>query len=288
MQERKFHDKIKLLVLSCLAYILLDVPVRVTEFFPINAGLKSFLPSTLGLFLGPYGIAGCCAGSIVPSAVMGVSWSDAGYECFCIVVNGLVMWLGWHIFSRSHTVHFKSVRKYIIYSGLCAVSSALCLDTKYSLSYFAAEMIVGLPINILLSGPLAVEPVVTPFCSIKDDAAFSLFSDPESLESANEVLELTGESKGLGVKRMFEIESCIEEISIRIFKALPEAEIRVRISYSDAISMRLSYEGRMYNPFVISKGDDVLGMMSLKIIKHRALRASYGYSGGENNIHVVV
>lgn len=288
MQGRKFNEISRLLVMSCMAYMLLDIPVRVTEFFPINAGLKSFLPSTLGLFLGHWGVIGCCLGCTLSSLILRVPIHDVAYECYCIIVNGLVMWLGWHLFSRSHRVHFKSLRKYAIYAGLAALSSALCLDTKYSLSYFAAEMIVGLPINILMAGPLAVEPVVPVFYKVKDDASFSLFSDAESLEHANEVLEVTGENRGLDMKRMFEIESCLEEMSLRIFSVIPETEIKIRINYSDAISIKLSYEGKMYNPFVMTKGDDLIDIMSLKIIKHRALRASFSYSGGENNIHVVV
>ena len=288
MRERNFNEKIELVILSCLAYVLLDIPVRITEFFPINAGLKSFLPSTLGLFLGPYGIIGCCIGCVFPSLLMGVSRSSAAYECWCILVNGIIVWYGWHIFSHSHRIHFKTLKKYVIFAGLLAVSSALCLDLKYSLSYFAAGMIIGLPINILMAGPLAVQQVVPGFYMVNDDAVFSLFSDAESLESANEVLEMTAEEKGVNMKRIFEIESCIEELSIRIFEVLPETELKVRIYYDDAISMRLNYEGKKYNPFIIGKDDDIINIMSLKIIKHRALRASFEYSGGVNHIHVVV
>ncbi len=288
MRERNFNEKLELVILSCLAYVLLDIPVRITEFFPINAGLKSFLPSTLGLFLGPYGIIGCCIGCVVPSLFMGVSWSSAAYECWCILANSIIVWYGWHIFSRSHRIHFKTLKKYVIFAGLLAVSSALCFDVKYALSYFAAGMIIGLPINILMAGPLAVEQVVPGFYKTKYDAEFSLFSDAESLESANEVLEMTAEEKGVNMKRIFEIESCIEELSIRIFAVLPETELKVRIYYDDAISMRFSYKGQRYNPFIIAKNDDIINIMSLKIIKHRALRASFEYSGGENHIHVVV
>ena len=52
--------------------------------------------------------------------------------------------------------------------------------------------------------------------------------------------------------------------------------------------MRLDYAGIKYNPFRINKNEDILDIMSLKIIKHRALRASFVYSDKENKIHVVI
>lgn len=288
MQERNFSENLELVIMSCLAYILLDIPVRITAFFSINAGLKSFLPSTLGLFFGPYGIIGCCIGCIVSSLIIGAGWSSAVYECWCIFVNGIIIWYGWHIFSRSHRIHFKTIRKYVIFAGLLGAGAGLCFDMNYALSYFAAGMIVGLPINILMAGPLAVEQIVPGFCKAKDDVVFSLSSDAESLEKANELLEDTAYAKGVNIKRIFEIESCIEELSIRIFKVIPGTTLKVRIYYDDATSMRLNYQGRKYNPFIIGKDDDIINITSLKIIKHRALRASFEYSGGENHIHIVV
>lgn len=284
----KIEARIKLLLLSALAYVLMDIPVRVTEFFPINVGLKSFLPSTMGLFFGPYGAAGCCIGCLISSLVLRVPLTDAGYECYCIIINSIILWYGWHFFSRSHRIHFKTFKKYAVYIMLLAVSSALCFDVRYALSYFSFGLIVGLPINILLCGPLSLEPVLPSFAKITDDAVFTVDSDPESLERANEVLEATSEEKGVNMARMFEIESCIEELTIRILEALPDTKIKVNILYSEAISIRMHYNGKKYNPLLIAKGEDIIDLMSLKIIRHRALRASFSYFGGENNIHVVV
>ena len=94
--------------------------------------------------------------------------------------------------------------------------------------------------------------------------------------------------KGISLKRVFELQSCLEELSIRIFKAVPDAKIKVGIIYYDAISIRLDYICKKYNPFKINKGEDILDIMSLKIIKHRALRASFVFYKGENKIHVVI
>ena len=90
------------------------------------------------------------------------------------------------------------------------------------------------------------------------------------------------------MKRICEIQSCLEELSIRIFSRLPGARLRVRVRYGEAISLRLSWEGEKHNPLRIGKDEDELDIAALKIIRHRALRASFKRVDGENRVHVVV
>ena len=90
------------------------------------------------------------------------------------------------------------------------------------------------------------------------------------------------------MKQVFEIQSCVEELSIRILNEIPDAEINVAVKYGYAVSVKLNYKGEKYNPFIIKQGENMLDIMSLRIIKHRALRASYSYRNGENLIHVIV
>ena len=156
------------------------------------------------------------------------------------------------------------------------------------ISYFLTGILIGLPVNILFGSLLYIEPFVPSFAAVKSDAEFELENVSGSLDKANDFLQDTAMSKGANLKRVFEIESCLEELSIRIFNAIPDAKIKVKVIYYNAISMRLSYLGVKYNPFIINKGEDVLDIMSLKIIKHRALRASFIFHSGENNIHVVI
>ena len=149
-------------------------------------------------------------------------------------------------------------------------------------------MLIGLPVNILFGSLLYVEPFVPLFFSVKYDAEFELKNFSDSLEKANDILRDTAVSKGVNLKRIFEIESCLEELSIRIFNTVPDAEIKVKAIYYNAISLRLNYDGVKYNPFRINKNEDILDIMSLRIIKHRALRASFFYADGQNKVHVVI
>ena len=89
---------------------------------------------------------------------------------------------------------------------------------------------------------------------------------------------------------MFEVQSCIEEICIRILNELPETAINISIVFGNAISVRISYKGNPYNPFHMKASDDALSMTGLKILRHRALRASVLTSKkrNETRIHIVI
>ena len=278
-----------MLVFLCgLAYFLMDVPVQMTGILPSFAGIKNFLPSTLGLFFGLYGVSGCIAGCILSALLVNHSVSAVMYECVCIAAVGLGMFYGWHFRNSDHRIHFKARRDYVRFTVLLAVLSGLCCDVRVSLAYFLTGLFIGVPVNILLSSLLYVEPVMPRGCSYEYDAVFCLMNGADSLDDANEMIESSALGRGITMKRVFEIQSCLEEILIRILKAVPDARVHVMLMFGDAISARMHYEGGKYNPFVIEKDEDDIDIMSLKIIKHRALRASFVYSEGINKIHVVV
>jgi hypothetical protein len=115
-----------------------------------------------------------------------------------------------------------------------------------------------------------------------------LTSAPETLERFNEQLEEYASSLEIGKKQLFALQNCLEELYIRICKAIPNVKITIKVSYDDTFSIRLSYERRPYNPLLIGKEEDEMDIASLKLIKHRALRASYKYKYAENLIHIVI
>ncbi|MBQ7155310.1 MAG: DMT family transporter [Synergistaceae bacterium] len=279
---------VHLAAISAVMYFLMDVPVQLTGLLPVHTGIKTFLPFTLGLFFGMYGAVGCCLGCIAGSLALG-SWpAGAAAECTYILVAGLGMFYGWHTFSGTHSVRFLKPGHYITYLLLVLVLSALSLDVGVAASYILTGIFIALPVNILLGSLLSVEPVLPAGYSLACDADFSLTPGAESLDEANSIFEESGEKHDVPMKRVFEIQSLLEELSIRIFGALPDTVINVRVIYGEAVSMKLSYSGAKYNPFTISAGDDVLDITGLKIIKHRALRASFSRRGSRNHVHVVV
>ena len=279
--------KIFLILSISIIYILVDIPVLMTGFLPDHAGIKNVMPFVTGLFFGIYGVIGCCIGAVISSYIMAEPLSEILWECWCLIVVGLCMYYGWHKFSKTHRIRFKEMEHYSRYVFLTVIASILCLKPDYITSYFLTGIIVALPVNILFGSLLYVEPILPGGCTMKYDADFELTSAPESLVKANEILEETADGR-INIKRILETQSCLEELSIRIFNAMPDTKIKVSIIYYNAISMKLDYIGAKYNPFKINKNEDILDLVSLNIIKHRALRASFFYVDGENKIHVVI
>ena len=278
----------RVIFISALVYAVIDLPVQLMHVLPVNTGIKNFLPVTLGLFFGPSGVLGCCAGCLLSFVLQGLTVSDIIAECINITVVGIGMWYGWHFLSNSDDINFRNTRDYVRYVSLLFVLSALCLNVKISASYFITGLLISLPLNILFGSLLGIDPVLPDGKKIKNDADFIIDADPATLEKANEILEEAGSSKGAKMKQIMEVQSCIEELSIRIIKNIPEAKINVSVRYGYAVSVKVSCAGKKYNPFRLEAGETVLDIMSLRIIKHRALRASYSHSKGENFIHVVI
>ena len=286
--KTSFSLNLRIMIISAAAYVLIDFPVLMTGILPIHAGIKNFLPFTLGLFFGFSGVIGCCIGCAVSFLSFGLGVSEILTECLQISVTGLGIWLGWYFFSGSENVSFTRARHYTVYMILTAVLSVMCFDLRVSAAYFFCGLLISLPIDILLGSTLGIIPVLPGGGMVKYDASFVIDSSSESLSNANEILETSGEASGAGMKQIFEIQSCIEELSIRILKALPDSKIKTAIRFGNAVSVNIKYKGSRYNPLLIGKRDGMLEIMSLKIIKHRALRASYSYRNAENLIHVVI
>ena len=282
------RKKIFIIALSAALYTLTDISVALTGFLPNYAGIKNSMPFIFGLFYGIYGVTGCCIGALISGLFLNSALKEILSKCWCIFIIGMIMYYGWHSQSKTHRINFKKLNHFVKYIFLAGIGSIMCIKSEYMFSYFLTGILIALPVNIFLGGLLYIEPIVPSWCRFLYDIEFELDSSKESFEKASEILESSAESKGIILKRILETQSCLEELSIRIFKAIPDAVIKVKVIYYNAISMRLDYEGPRYNPFIINKNEDILDIMGLKIIKHRALQASFMYSDENNKIHVII
>jgi drug/metabolite transporter (DMT)-like permease len=283
-----FRRGMVICVISAVVYVIMDVPVQLTGLLPPHTGIKTFLPFTLGLFFGIYGTAGCCLGCLAGNLAMGAELASIAVECAYILVTGLGIFYGWHMFSDAHSIRFKRLRHCVTYLMLVFISSVLCLDVGVALSYIITGIFIAWPLDVLFGSLLSVEPILPARHRTHYDVNFRLVKGSASLDEANILLEEAGERRNVPMKRVFETQSLLEELSIRIFDKLPDTRVDIKVIYDDAISMRLSYDGEKYDPFRISAGDDVLDITGLKIIKHRALRASFSRMSSRNHINVVV
>ncbi len=413
-----------LVICSACVYFLADLPVQMTEFLQYGSfiGIKNFLPTTLGLLFGPYGVLGAAIGCTATAIILHTPISLMLLEWLCIVLPGIGIWLLWHIGSSSPRIRFKHISSYLRYIVILLLLHAICGGLSrffieggafwdIMIAYVSLSILVGIPINILFNGVLCLDLVLPPtyylansadsitvqanpsainelleflddisqkkvIATVKkkeyqntleeiflriikakatggihvqisltqvmsavftyegpqfnplrphadddesDKAGLAMFrhrtlhsqyihrggmniihflttdglvsiltSAPETLERFNEQLEEYASSLEIGKKQLFALQNCLEELYIRICKAIPNVKITIKVSYDDTFSIRLSYERRPYNPLLIGKEEDEMDIASLKLIKHRALRASYKYKYAENLIHIVI
>ena len=303
MQKSKLSMYMRAVQIAVL-YLVLDLPVQVTGYlhFGYEVGLKNFLPAAAGLFFGPEAVLGCCLGCLLSKLCLGIPWLSFGAECVMNVFVGFGVWALWYRIGKPSPPNFKTLKGILRYTLLVLALSLLgslaarlligpMAFPRLFIAYGSMSLLVGLVVNILLASILCVEPVCPPGISFEPDVSFTLTPAPESLMEFNEAVEDAAMLHKIGMKRVFELESCLEELSIRVFRVLPGAEICGTIRFSDTISVHLNYPGKKYNPFHLGKDEDELDTLSLKLLMHRALRAAHssrGYKSGENYIHIVL
>ncbi len=288
------------ILVSALFYFSFDLMVQATGFLRFGpiVGLKNFLPVTMSLFWGPLSAVGCCLGCVAVGNLLGNSLAWITAECCCTLLIGVGMWLLWPVFSKKPVLRLKTPREYITYlvllgalSLLGGFSSVAFLGQgvfwNVSCAYFFLGAFVGIPVNVLLSSLLRVQgPERAGACDLR----CVLQNGAADLAGANEQIEEFCLSKKIGMKKIFEVENCVEELVIRIVKALPESPIEICADFGDTVSLRITYEGERYNPFRRGKDEDETDIAGLSLLRHRALRASFGYRNAqrENKVHVVI
>lgn len=300
-------NRIKITIITAIVYFLADYLVRMTGFLHFNScvGLKSFMPSTFGILFGIYGIIGQIIGCTISAMLLSRAMNLLYYEYVIIVIMGLGMWFAWHINSVTHKVHFRFIRNYIRFIILIllfsSISGMLCNQFTRA-DYFAdiviwntsLSILVGIPVMIIYSGLMSLNPILPPLfengklISIADDIREALTNDPKSFASFDEKLMMLSERENVDMRRSFEMQGLVEEIYLRIIHLYPEVVIDVKANYDITFSVEFIYIGKKHNPFKNYKNEDEMSNAGLKLIKHRALLASYSYLYGENNVHVVI
>ena len=303
MRKNKHSIRQLLLIfaVSCIVYFLLDYPIRVSGAysFPEGIGVKSFLPFSLGLFLGPCGAAGCALGAILAGLIMKDAATVVASEILSVLIIGIGKWCGWFLVNRDANVRVESKKDFITSLAMDAALSVIAgaitaaflgkeLFLPTMAGYMISGMLVGTLVNILLGGIFCVDPVLPPWSRYEADVHFQLQAEPAAIAMANEMIEEKAFAKKIPMKRVFEIQNCFEELFIRICKGLPQAEIKGRLDLGTTISMRITVPGEKCNPLQLNDDEDEMDVVSLKLIRHRALRASYSYKDNENHIHIIV
>ena len=300
-------------ILVAAVYAVIDVFVQLAGFLQYESiiGLKNFLPSFAGVFWGLYGAVATSIGSLFVSIALGGAVKVAIAECICNFIIGFGMWLFWHLFNASidHSVTFKSARSYIVYtfslgilSFVCAVIATCILNHQLFWPVFCAYFFLGLLLGLLLciffGSIICVESVIPDWCLVMPDMACIISGVNEhdcsesdlSLVYCNNQIEETARYAGIPSKKIFEVQGCVEELFLRVKKARPDAVLYLTVRYGNSISLRFTFKGKYFNPFRVNKNDDMLDVASLKLLRHKAIRASSRYRRSDKmtHIHIVI
>lgn len=138
IELRLIRKNLRHIYIAAIVYFCFDYFVQITGFLQCYSfvGLKSFLPMTLSLNFGFYGILGeliavCLTHILVPTGNLFFI-----QEVLIIIIFGFGAWFLWHIQSRTHRIHFKYLANFVRYilisvflSFVCAVISIGIVNT---------------------------------------------------------------------------------------------------------------------------------------------------------------
>ncbi len=289
-----------LLMLACTAgYMLMDIPVQVTRFFQFGpaVGIKNFLPPVIGIILGPAGVLGCALGCVAGGLILSTPVKMLAAECLSILICGVTAWVGWH--RGNNGLSLKKPVDYLRYVILISVPAALSGvlwrliagpgGLSLAVACITTGLLIGIPVLILAGSIFCVEPVLPHGRKQEHHASGQIDHDPDSVGAFSDLLEekllLTGK---VNMKRLFELQNVVEEVSLRVLSEYPDATVNVSVDCHDSCSVKFDYEGEKFSPLKMSRDGDEVDIMSIKLIRHRALRASHSFSGGVNRVHIVV
>jgi hypothetical protein len=165
-------------------------------------------------------------------------------------------------------------------------------------AYFFLGLLLGLLLCIFFGSIICVESVIPVWCLVMPDMACIISGVNEhdcsesdlSLVYCNNQIEETARYAGIPSKKIFEVQGCVEELFLRVKKARPDAVLYLTVRYGNSISLRFTFKGKYFNPFRVNKNDDMLDVASLKLLRHKAIRASSRYRRSDKmtHIHIVI
>ncbi|MCR5431839.1 MAG: hypothetical protein K6E95_04715 [Lachnospiraceae bacterium] len=292
-----------IICMVALAFIVLDLPVRFSKFvndMPPYLGIKNAVSPATSLMVGPLGMIGSVIGALVCGLVdKAASMTDVTFEVITVAFEGLAIWFFWHLFTPNHKVRFKKFTDLLRYAVIVAVISAVSgavsfifVDGGAFLSVFLTHMItsilIGVPSIIIFSGIMCQSPVIPPWYTRLHDLEDDIEATDDSFLGFNDKVEEFTSRLGLSKKRTFEILNTIEEVYLRIRTHEPEEKVHVTIDCEEALSIMFEYKGEKCNPLRISAEEDLVALIGLKLIEHRAIRTNYKYSAQTNHVLIVL
>ena len=296
--------RIMLIIVVCMmALIVLDLPIRFSKFvtdMPPYLGIKNAVAPASGLMVGPWGVIGSVLGVIACGLFdAAATWKEIIFELITTVIEGLGMWLLWHAFTPNHKVRFRQATDLLKFALIAAAISLLSGGISFrfidggnflpvTLVHIISTVLIGIPAVIIYGGIMCQPPVIPAWYTRLHDIEADVENTDESFLMLNDKVEELGVRLELSKKRSFEIQNTIEEVYLRIRTHEPEVKIHITIDVEEALSITFVYKGERNNPLRISADEDLVALIGLKLIEHRAIRTSYRYSSQMNEVLIVL
>lgn len=304
---RRIKQHIMLTLFSAIIYFCFDYFIYLTSFLNTYSfvGLKSFLPMVLGLNFGIYGVIGELIAVSVKSYLIHSPLNFYLMECIIVSIIGIGTWFLWHINSLTFRIHLRFVHNFVRYILIIVTLSVICafigkkIINQYAFDEImiwniSMSILVGIPIEIIYGSLMNLDPILPPLfingkkIELVDDIRYTITAEEDTFSVFTEKLESLLEREHADMKRSFEIQNIVEEMYLRILHRYPKAIIDVKANFDITFSIEFLFIERKYNPFLINRNESDEDIAGLKIIKHKALLASYYYDMGLNYVHIVI
>ena len=304
---RRIKQHFTLTIFSAIVYFCFDYFIYQTSFLNVYSfvGLKSFLPMILGLNFGVYGVLGELIAVSIKCYLIHSTTKFFLMECIIVTVIGIGTWFLWHINSLTYRIHLRFVRNYVRYILIIVTLSLICaIIGKKMINQYAFDeilvwnismsILVGIPIEIIYGSLMNLDPMLPPIyvdgkkIELVDDIKYTVTADSKTYQYFVEKIDALLERENVNLKRIFEIQNIVEEMYLRIINRYPNAVIDLKANYDITFSIEFLFIEKKYNPFIIKKNETRADAAGLKIVKHKALLASYYYDLGLNYVHIVI
>lgn len=302
MLNKTLRSRFGLLIVCAGLYLLIDLPFRATG-SPVFAGCvgpKNFLPVSMGVLFGPFGTIGTCLGTAVAGLVALAPFENILFECICAIIMGGGSWLLWYCGSGARVVMLKRwcdlgrlMACVISLSALCtAISLAFWDGGVTTVSIFLSlsiwNALLSVPVIIFTTSILGILQICPAWCPNNADMDHDFPAETQSIQSINDKLDELCLNKRFDQRKCFQVQNCIEELLLRILSNKAWSGLHLRVYIHDSVCLYLEYSGSQYNPLNIGKEESHEELIGLLLIKWRALRASYHYRNGVNELHIVL
>lgn len=309
----------RLLAGAALASFLCDLPFRLIGLLGLipAAGPKNMLPVLFGLLGGPTGAAGADLGMLLSGAVMRETLPEILTEAVAAVAAGLAAYAVWYLLPQRMRVRCKtgrdvlSVLACIAAAALAAAvvvagvpgmlwdTAALSRAAQIGGSTAAWSVLLGIPCLITATSMFGITPCAPRWWLARHadcdaaDLEQTVVNTPESIAEMSDAIDMLALTRGIDPKQSYAMMSCVEELNCLILSHLPaDAVVRVQLSVSDSLVMRLQYDGARYNPLAVrlQPGGALANMdtMGILLVREMAVYAKHSYQQGRNEVRIIV